>query len=71
MAATLVTVRLSQLKRGRIFWLDGKRGKLLYVNSCRARVRLAPKQVRIGARSFLRVVETDWTPSTEVLVAMR
>ena len=62
------TVQLRDLRRGRLFWLDGKRGKLLYCTPCRARVRLEPRQVTVKEATFERVVETDWAPTTLVEV---
>lgn len=46
--------RLIDLRRDTIFWLNGKKARLLYANECRARVRLEDKK------------ETDWSPKTIV-----
>jgi len=60
--------QLRNLRSGRLFELDGTRGKLLYCNACRARVRLEPRTVTIGDRAFTQTVESDWAPTTLVRV---
>ena len=63
-----ILTQLRNLRRGRLFDMDGIKGKLVYCNSCRARVRLEPQTVRILDRTFTRDVESDWAPTTLVRV---
>lgn len=64
----MTPVQLKDLRKGRLFWFDGKRGKLLYCTPCRARVRLEPRTVTVNGTTFERAVETDWAPTTLVEV---
>ena len=63
-----MVTQLQNLRKGRIFFLDGIRYKLLYVNSCRAHVQCPDKQVAVNGTTFKRSVTSDWAPTTIVEV---
>ena len=63
-----ILTQLRNLRRGRLFDMDGIKGKLVYCNACRARVRLEPRTVTILDRTFTQSVESDWAPTTLVRV---
>jgi hypothetical protein len=63
-------VELRQLRRGRIFWLFGERGKVVYSNECRARVRL-PQTKQIKGKTIKGFHEIDLAPSTPVIVEVK
>lgn len=65
---TIRRVKLQDLPVGTYFTRDGKHGKLIYKNDCRARVKLQGKKVEIGDSSFLTTNEIDWGPGTVVEV---
>lgn len=69
-------MRLKDLKPGDWFMVNGRKGRLIYANDCRARVWLGNKEVVIktgpldGNReaTFTRPLEQDWGPETEVIL---
>ena len=64
----MVKTQLRTLRRGRLFWLDGMKGRVIYRNNCRVRVQLPDEKVTVNGRTFKRKVVTDWSPGTLVEV---
>jgi len=60
-------MELRQLRRGRVFWLFGERGKVVYSNECRARIRL-PQIKKIKGKEIKTFHEIDIAPTTTVIV---
>jgi hypothetical protein len=67
----MVKTQLRSLRRGRLFWLNGERHKLLYCTPCRAHVQLPKVKVVVNGKVFYRIPTSDWAPTTVVDVTGR